>query len=113
MSIVTISLLVNGSIFGFFQSPSGLRQGTLLSLSLFVLVMKTFNCFVTKVTKGGFFYDFKVREEEEKGRKSLIYSLHYDKLLFCDCLWTHFLCKVISKLRISSKKNEKSPILKN
>ena len=99
MSIVTISLLVNDSLFYFFESPSGLRQGTLLSPSLFVLIMKTFNCFVTKVTRGDFFYDFKVRKEEEKGRKSPIYSFNYDKLLFCDWLWTQFWCvKIENKL---------------
>ncbi|RVW51699.1 Protein S-acyltransferase 10 [Vitis vinifera] len=54
ISIVSFSVLVNGSSSGFFQSSRGLRQGDSLSPYLFVLVMEAFSSLLRSAVEGGF-----------------------------------------------------------
>ena len=46
-------MLVNGSPTGFFGSSRGLRQGDLLSLLLFLLIMEVLSRILKKIEDGG------------------------------------------------------------
>ena len=49
---VHFSVMVNNSLFDFFSSSQGLRQGDLLSLVLFALVMEVLNRMLKKNKEG-------------------------------------------------------------
>jgi hypothetical protein len=48
------SILINGSLYGFFRSSQGIRQGGPLLPLLFVLVMDAFSRMLSRVVVGGF-----------------------------------------------------------
>lgn len=52
------SILVNGSLVGFFTSSSSLRQTDLLSLLLFVIVMEVLSEMMFAVVDNGFMAGF-------------------------------------------------------
>lgn len=55
-----MSVLVNGTPAGFFQTYRGLRQGDPLSPLLFILVMEVFRRLIQKAVEGGFLHGFEV-----------------------------------------------------
>lgn len=74
-----ISIKVNGSLEGYFQAGSGLRQGDPLSPYLFVIAMEVFSAFMKKATeKPGFQFHWKTKE---LGISHLIFA--DDVMLFC------------------------------
>jgi hypothetical protein len=60
ISTARFSILINGSLCGFFGSSWGLRQGDPLSPFLFVLVMHTLGRMLARAIVGGFLSDFRV-----------------------------------------------------
>ena len=66
ISIVSFSVLVNGSPTRFFRSTRGLRQEDSLSLYMFVIGMKTLSRLINRAIEGGFLigYRYKARGQE-------------------------------------------------
>ena len=83
ISTATFSVLVNGSLAGFFGSSRGLRQGDPLSPYLFVLGMEAISLMIDKAAEGGFIsgYVFKGRDNTEKQITHLLFA--DDTLVFC------------------------------
>ena len=84
ISISSFSVLVNGSLTGFFWSLRGLRQGNPLSLYLFVLGMEAFSLMIDKAVEGGYISGYSF-----KGRNGTISQITH--LLFADD--TRVFCK--------------------
>ena len=51
LSIASFSILVNGTLLGFFQSSRGLRQGDPLSPYIFVMVMEASSCIIKRAVE--------------------------------------------------------------
>ena len=78
------SILINGSLAGFFRSSRGLHQGDPLSLYLFVLVMDILSHLINKVVDGNFMTGCKFRIKGEEEDLVLSHLLYVDNtLLFC------------------------------
>ena len=77
-------MLVNGTLFGFFRSSRGLRQGVHLSPFLFVIVMEAFNCLVEKVVRGGFLTAFHAKGRGGGGVEISHLLFANDTLIFCE-----------------------------
>ena len=60
ISTVRFSILLNGSLVGFFSSSQGVRQGYPLSPFLFVVMMEAFSRMMTASVEKGFMSGFSV-----------------------------------------------------
>uniref|UniRef100_A0A2N9FZM9 Reverse transcriptase domain-containing protein n=1 Tax=Fagus sylvatica TaxID=28930 RepID=A0A2N9FZM9_FAGSY len=83
ISSVRFSILVNGSLCGFFPSTRGLRQGDPLSLMLFVIVMEALSRLIDKAIGAGMISGFSVSRDNHA--PLLISHLLFadDTLIFC------------------------------
>ena len=82
LSTIRFSILINGSLCGFFGNTRGLRQGDLLSPLLFVLVMEALGRMLDKVVHEGRMLGFSVGNLE--GRSMAVSHLLFanDTLIF-------------------------------
>ena len=67
ISIVKFSILVNGSLAGFFGSSRGLRQGDPLSPLLFLMIMEVLSRLLKRTENGGFLCGFKAGSHRHGG----------------------------------------------
>jgi hypothetical protein len=83
ISIMRFSILVNGTLSGFFNSSSGLRQGDSLSPFLFVVVMEALSRMLSAALDQGNLTGFSVgsRESEALVVNHLMFA--DDTLIFC------------------------------
>ena len=84
ISIVKFSVLVNGSLSGFFQSSRGLRQGDPLFPYLFVITIEVFSCLLRRAISGGFLSGWRVRGRSGEGILILHLLFVDDTLVFCE-----------------------------
>ena len=83
-STVRFSVLVNGSLVGFFGSSRGLRQSDLLSPLLFLLIMEVLNRILKKTEEGGFIQGFHVGPINSTGICVSHFLFADDTILFCN-----------------------------
>ena len=83
ISTASFSVLINGSLAGFFPTSRGLRQGDPLSPYIFVIGMKTLSCLLNRATDGNYLFGTKIADG--RGEELVISHLLYadDTLLFC------------------------------
>ena len=84
ISTVKFSVLVNGSLSGFFQSSRGLRQRDSLFPYLFVIAMEVFSCLLRRAISGGFLFGWRVRGRRGEGILILHLLFVDDTLVFCE-----------------------------
>ena len=83
ISTASFSVLINGSLVGFFSSTRGLRHGDPLSLYLFVLGMEVFSLLIDKAISGGFLIGYTLNGSN--GEVVTVSHLLFadDTLVFC------------------------------
>ena len=84
VSTVRFSVLVNGSLAGFFGSFRGLRQGDPLSPLLFLLIMEVLSRILKKTEEGGFIQGFHVGPVNSTGIRVSQLLFADDTIFFCD-----------------------------
>ena len=84
ISTVQFSVLFNGSPANFFGSSRGLRQEGLLSLMLFLVMMKVFNKMVKRAKGVGLLRGFRADGRRGGGVCVLYLLFADDMILFCD-----------------------------
>ena len=84
ISTVRFSVLVNGSLVGFFGSFCGLRQGDPLSPLLFLLVMEVLSRLLRRTEIGGFLSGFQASPNTSGGLHISHLLFTDDTILFCD-----------------------------
>jgi hypothetical protein len=114
ISSVRFSILINGSLVGFFNSSRGIRQGDHLSPLLFLLVMEVLSSMLRRTEEGGFISGFTL------GNNVKISHLLFadDSILFCDANPQHliYICLVltyfeaVTGLRVNMSKSELVPM---
>uniref|UniRef100_A0A2N9J4B7 Reverse transcriptase domain-containing protein n=1 Tax=Fagus sylvatica TaxID=28930 RepID=A0A2N9J4B7_FAGSY len=114
ISSVRFSILINGSLVGFFNSSRGIRQGDHLSPLLFLLVMEVLSSMLRRTEEGGFISGFTL------GNNVNISHLLFadDSILFCDANPQHliYICLVltyfeaVTGLRVNMSKSELVPM---
>ena len=83
LSTTSFSILVNGTLVGFFQSSRGLRQGDPLSPYLFVIAMEALSCMYKRAVEGGFLTPCQVRGKGNE-RVDVSHLLFADDIIiFC------------------------------
>ena len=108
------SVLVNGSLSGFFQSSKGLRQGDPLSPYLFILAMETLSHILLRAKEGAFIDGFFVRGRNGLGVEVPHLLFAYDTLILCDASkenleylsWIFMWFEAISRLKVNLEKSE-------
>uniref|UniRef100_A0A5B7BI34 Reverse transcriptase domain-containing protein n=1 Tax=Davidia involucrata TaxID=16924 RepID=A0A5B7BI34_DAVIN len=118
ISMVSMSVLVNGSLIGFFGTSRDLRQGDLLSPFLFVVIMEALSKMLAKAVEGGLLGGFNV--SNGLGGNSVINHLLFadDTLMFYGVedqqlryLRSVLLCfEAVSGLKVNLIKSELIPI---
>ena len=118
ISTTSFSVMVNGSISGFFWSSRGLRQGDPLSPCLFVIGMEALSYLIARAVDGGYLSGCRVgcRDGEELVISHLLYA--NDTLLFCEpsqdqlayLSWLLMWFEAISGLKINLSKSEIIPV---
>ena len=83
ISTTSFSVLVNGSLSGFFQSSKGLRQEDPLSPYLFVIAMEALSCLLRSAVNEGFLLACKVRGRGGEGVQVSHLLFVDDTLVFC------------------------------
>ena len=84
ISTASFSVLINGSLVGFFPSSKGLRQGDPLSPYLFVIGMEALSCLINRAVEGNYLYGSRIIDG--RGGDLVISHLLYadDMLIFCE-----------------------------
>ena len=118
ISTASFSVMLNGSLEGFFRSSRGLRQGDPLSPYLFVLGMEYFSLLVDRAAEGGFIsgYKFKGRNDTKRQITHLLFA--DDTLVFCKdtedqmayMSWILAWFEALSGLRINLDKSSLLPV---
>ena len=118
ISTIQFSVLINGSPADFFGSSRGLRQGDLLSPTLFLIMMEVFSRMLRRVEGAGLICDFKI--EGRRGGGECVSHLLFvdDTILFCDAdveqilhIRLLLLCfKAVIGLKVNVHKSEMVPI---
>jgi hypothetical protein len=83
ISSVRFSVLINGSLSGFFGSSLGVRQGNLLSPLLFVLVMEAFSRMISAIYYRGLISGFSMGTKEFDRVEVSHLLFANDTLVFC------------------------------
>ena len=84
VTTVCFSILVNGSLAGFFGSSRGLRQGDPLSPLLFLLIMEVLSWILKKTEDGGLIQGFHVGPINSTGIRISHFLFADNTILFCD-----------------------------
>ena len=118
VSTTSFSILVNGSLTGFFQNSRGLRQGDPFSPYLFVIGMEAFSRLLNRAVDGNYLSESKIADRDGVG--TIISHLLYadDTLLFCGAnkdqlkflSWILMWFEALSGLRIKLNKSEILPV---
>ena len=118
ISTATFSVLINGSLSGFFRSSRGLRQGDPFSPYLFVIGMEALSCLLKRAVEGNFISGCRFGGRD--GGEIVISHLLYadDTIIFCDAnaeqlmylRWTLMWFEAFSGLKINLFKSEMIPM---
>ncbi|RVX18136.1 LINE-1 retrotransposable element ORF2 protein [Vitis vinifera] len=118
ISTTKFSVMVNGTLAGFFSSSKGLRQGDPLSPYLFVMGMKVLSVLIRRAMEGGFISGCKI--QRGRGRPAHVAHLLFadDTIVFCEAKkeyltnlsWILFWFEAASGLRINLAKSEIIPV---
>ena len=84
ITTVRFSVLINGSLAGFFSSSRGLRQGDLLSPLLFLLVMEVLSRLLRRTKEDDFLRGFQASPNAQEGLHISHLLFADDTILFCD-----------------------------
>ena len=84
VTLVRFSILVNGSLEGFFGSSRGLRQGDPLSPLLFLLIMEVISKILRKTEECDLLHGFHVGPVNFVGVRISHLLFMDDTILFCD-----------------------------
>ena len=114
----SFSVLINGSLGGFFLSSKGLRQGDPLSPYLFVIGMEALICLINRAVEENYLSGSRIADG--RGRDLVISHLLYtdDTLIFCEAnkdqlkylSWILVGFEALSGLKINLNKSEIIPI---
>ena len=114
ISTVSFSVLINGSLAGFFPSSRGLRQGDPLSPYLFVIGIEALSCLINRAVEGNYLSGSRIADGrwEDLSISHLLYA--DDTLLFCEAdidqlkfiSWILMCFEAMSGLKINLSKSE-------
>ena len=118
ITTVRFSVLINGSLAGFFGSSRGLRQGDLLSPLLFLLVMEVLSRLLRRTEEGDFLRGFQASPNARGGLHISHLLFADDTILFCDASREQLLYirmvliffEAITGLRVNVSKSELVPV---
>ncbi|RVW24664.1 putative ribonuclease H protein [Vitis vinifera] len=118
IATASFSVLINGSLAGFFQSTRGLRQGDPISPYLFILGMEALSCLINKAVRGGFLSDCRLRGRGGNGIQVSHLLFADDTLVFCKdsqdqmavLSWLLMWFEAIFGLNINLEKSEILPV---
>ena len=115
---VRFSILVNGSLEGFFGSFRGLRQGDPLSPLLFLLIMEVLSRILKKTKENNLIQGFHVGAVNSVGVRISHLLFADDTILFCDASKEQLLSirlalscfQAFTGLKVNVRKNENVPV---